>query len=88
MSSSKSKNLPFQNVSVVIGQVASANELWDLNGFCHSWEEKKTVVTSFCHTVAASANISGWWAKLGDAGKKIKDPYGAQVNVAFGKGRG
>lgn len=87
MSTSKIKNLPFQNVSVVIGQVASANELWDLNGFCHGWEEKKTVFTSFCHTVAASANISGCWSKLRDAGKKIKDPY-AQVNVGFGKCRG
>lgn len=35
------KTQPFQDISVVICQVTSANKLWDLNGFSHSWAEKK-----------------------------------------------
>lgn len=31
---------PFEDVSVVVSQVTSADKLRDLNGFSHSWEEK------------------------------------------------
>lgn len=57
--------LPFQNVSVVIGQVTSANELWDLNGFGHSWEEKRLCLLHFV-TRWQHQRTSGWWTKLGE----------------------
>lgn len=38
----KEKNLPFQNIPVVIRQIASTNELRDLDRFSHGckWQER------------------------------------------------
>lgn len=38
---------PLQDISVVVCQVTSANELWDLNGFCHSWAEQTVYLHHF-----------------------------------------
>lgn len=48
----ESPHQPFKDISVVIGQVTSSNELWDLYGFSHSWAEKKSsfnIITRWQH---------------------------------------
>lgn len=35
------KTQPFQDIPVVVRQIASANELWNLDGFSHGWKEGK-----------------------------------------------
>lgn len=75
---SKKDNLPFQNVSAVIGQVTSANELWDLNGFSHSCEENRLrllgFVTRWQHQQASTQRVVNKTQR--HEGKRlIKDSY-------------
>lgn len=47
---------PFEDVPVVVGQVASADELRNLDGFSHGWEEAKQGFTLCRQQVAALAS--------------------------------
>lgn len=43
---------PFKDISVVIGQITSSDEHWNLYGFSNSWEENKNsfhIITRWQH---------------------------------------
>lgn len=71
---------PFNDISVVIRQVTSPDELWDLNGFSHSCGES-SVLTSYHHKVAALS--FDYWLKLSNVTKSVT----LRMNE-YGKGYG
>lgn len=81
---SKKDNLPFQNVSAVIGQVTSANELWDLDGFSNSCEGNRLQLLCFVRRWQHRQTATHWLlSETQKAQERRWRTHGAQVTVGF-----